>query len=118
MEKNNAVDNTRAEHWCTLENHFAIGGVNHKMRSPSVVRETRGTKHARTSAVNGLQKFAGGKQNCRSTIFDATPHADYFSVQPVLRVCATDKRKQKRGKAHSNVGRHWFTLVKHESCTL
>ena len=57
------MENKRAEHWCTLQKHFAIGGVKTKMSSPSVVRETRGTastvsNHARTSAVNGPQKFA------------------------------------------------------------
>ena len=98
--KTPAVDNTRAEHWCTLENHFAIGGVKHKMRSPSVVRETRGTastvsNHARTSAVIVLQKIAGGNQNCRSTIFDATPHAVHLAVRPLLRFF---ERKTNKGE--------------------
>ena len=90
MEKTPAVDNTRADHWCTLQNHFAIGEVKTMMSSPSVVRETRGTastvsNHARTSAVNVLQKIAGGNQNCRATIFDATPHAVHLAVRPLLR---------------------------------
>ena len=61
MEKTPAVDNTRADHWCTLQNHFAIGGVKTMMSSPSVVRETRvaastGSKHTQTSAVNEQHK--------------------------------------------------------------
>ena len=97
--ENTAVENTRAEHWCTLQNHFAIGGVKTKMSSPSVVRETRGTastvsNHARTSAVNVLQKIASGNQKCRSTIFDATPHAVHLAVRPVLRFFER-KTKQK-----------------------
>ena len=100
MEKTPAVDNTRADHWCTLQNHFAIGGVKHKMRSPSVVRETRGTastvsNHARTSAVNVLQKIAGGNQNCRSAIFDATPHAVHLAVRPLLRFFERKTNKSK-----------------------
>ena len=89
-KKTLAVDNTRAEHWCTLQNHFANGGVKTKMSSPSVVRETRDTastvsNHARTSADNGLQKIASGSKKCRSTMFDATPHAVHLPVRPVLR---------------------------------
>ena len=56
-----AVENTCAEHGCTLQNHFAIGGVSTKMDSPSVVRDARGAAStipnlARTHAVDDLQK--------------------------------------------------------------
>ena len=105
------MENKRAEHWCTLQNHFAIGGVKTKMSSPSVVRETRGTastvsNHARTSADNGLPKIASGNQKCRSTIFDATPHAVHLAVRPVLRFFERKtKQKAKTWKSAFSRGR-------------
>ena len=116
MEKNTSGGQHTRGPLCTLQNHFAIGGVKTMMSSPSVVRETRGTastvsNHARTSAVNVLQKIAGGNQNCRSTMFDATPHAVHLAVRPLLRFF---ERKTNKGE---NVERRIPTW-KGEGCTL
>ena len=86
------------EHWCTLQNDIANDGG----------AASTGSKFSRTSAVNDLQrKKAGANRNCRATIFDATPHAVYLSVRPVLRFFyfkkKKDKQNQKLGKAHFHV---------------
>ena len=94
------MENKRADHCFSTQNDIANDGG----------AASTGSKHSRTSAVNDLQrnKKAGANQNCRATIFDATPHAVHLSLQNVLRLFFLQKnvrlnKKQKRGKAHSHM---------------
>ena len=112
-KKTPAVDNTRADHWCTLQNHFAIGEVKTMMSSPSVVRETRGTastvsNHARTSAVNEQhKKMLVGTETVAPQY--SMQHLMPCTFQCVLSFAfffkkkTKDKQNQKLGKAHSHV---------------
>ena len=44
-------------------------------------------------------KNAGANRNCRATIFDATPHAVYLSVRPVLRIFLQKEKNERQTKS-------------------
>ena len=81
------MENKRVEHCFSTQNDIANDGG----------AASTGPKHTQTSAVNEQhrKKKAGANQICRATTSDATPHAVQLSLRPLLRLCATDKRKQK-----------------------
>ena len=69
-----------------------------------------GSKHSRTSAVNDRhrKKKAGANQICRATIFDATPHAVHLSLQNVLRLFFSFKKRKTKQKAKT-----WKSALPH-----
>ena len=108
-KKTPAVDNTLAEHWCTLQNHFAIGGVKTKMsRHPWCAKHAaplpqfptmRG--HPRTMAY---RKLPVGTRS-------VAPQCLMQHLMPCTLQCGLSRtfsnegqnKKQKRGKAHSHL---------------